>query len=182
MIQSTIFLAMAQPHSINSLMTLWEKLYEANVINTIFVLIFLYWICKKVNIFAGLEDKLQNIKLRIMNAEEDKSRSEQELETTKKQVANSDTVVRKIEKEAKEVADSLSKNIINEASMESENLEKNSERIIKGEEEMASLHLTNSVTKAAFNIAEEHVKQAIDDRLHKKYINEFIDGLDNLKV
>jgi len=184
MIQSSLFLATTQlePHSISGLAALWEKLYEANILNLIIVLIFLVWISKKTNLFAGLEDKMNGILHRITNAEEDKSRSEQELETTKKQVANAETITSKITQEAKEIADSLSRSIINEASHESENLEKNSERIIEGEREIASLQLTNNLTKAAFNIAEEHVKQVIDDRLHKKYINEFIDSLDNLKV
>jgi len=166
----------------NSLLALWENLYEANVINLILVVIFLYWICKKVDIFAGLNDKLNSIKLRLKNAEEDKRMSELELEATKKQVANADTTVSKIKKDAEEVANNLSKSIINETAIESANLEKNSERIIEGEREIASLQLTNSLTKAAFNIAENHIKQVIDDRLHKKYIDEFIDGLENLKV
>ena len=47
---------------------------------------------------------------------------------------------------------------------------------------MASNRVVEEVTNAAFIIAEQHIKEAVDDRLHQKYINEFIENLDNVKV
>jgi len=182
MIQFSLFLAQAEPTAVNGLAAIWERIYEANVLNLVLVVIFLWWLCKKYNVFAGIEDKLNSTKFRITDAEEDKHKSEQELDTTKGQIADSDTVIRKIKTEAEDIAGNLSKAIISEIAVEAESMEKNSERIIQGEKEMAALQLSNKLTKTAFGIAEEHIKQSIDDRLHKKYINEFIDSLDNLKV
>jgi F-type H+-transporting ATPase subunit b len=180
----SLFLAEVHPESgtIHIIESVFERLYEANVFNLVIVLLFLYWIGKKLNVLSGLDNKLNSIKQRISGAEENRSKTENELETTRKNVEGVGKVVDKIKIDAAEIAESLSKSIISEAQVEAESLEKNSERIIEGEKETAAILLTNNLTKAAFDIAEEHVKQAIDNRLHEKYIDEFIEGLDKIKV
>lgn len=159
-----------------------ERLYEANVFNFVLVLVFLFWIFKKINLLSGIDSKTDVIKQRIINAEENKNRSENEYEVTRKNVEDVGNEVKNIENNAAEISSSLAKSIINEAHVEATYIEKNSERIIEGEKETTAILLSNNLTKAAFDIAEEHIKQAIDDRLHKKYIDEFIENLNNVKV
>ena len=81
-----------------------------------------------------------------------------------------------------EVATSLANRIHKEASIESDEMDKRARRILEIEKEMASSEVINNISNAAFVIAEEHIKKSIDDRLQQKYMEEFINSLDNLKV
>ena len=159
-----------------------EVLYHSNLINFILMLVFLVWLARKTQIFSALSRKRNTIIEQIRISESEEVNAENELADAKRQVARADEEVHKIVEEAKEIADSLAKRIHKEADIEANEVHNKAKRMIKAEYAMASNDVMQDVSKAAFYIAEEHIKQAIDERLHKKYIDEFIDDLDNLKV
>lgn len=177
------YLAMAQVEPVTETVeTPLNVIYHSNILNFMLVIFFLVWISRKTQVFSAISEKRNAIIQRIKNAELEKISAEAELEETKKQVANSEQEVHSIVKEAGEIAESLSARIRKEAGIESEELHKKAERIVEAEKEMAANEVMQDISRAAFVVAEEHIKQAIDERLHKKYIDEFIDNLDNLKV
>lgn len=162
--------------------TFLEFLFHSNIINFIFVLIFLVWICRKTQVFSVISKKQNEIKQRIKNAEEQKVKHELELDAAKKKVRKSDDEVAKIEVQANEIAGTLVNKISEETELHLTEVTKRTEKNIKMEKESASEDVMKNVANAAFIVAEQHVKKVIDDRLHKKYIDEFVDNLENIKV
>lgn len=180
---NNLYLVLAQGEPVSeTAVNPYALIYHSNVLNFILVIVFLVWIARKTHIFSAITEKQNAINKKLTNAENEKKRAELELNDTKKLVANLDQEEKKIIKEAKEIASSLSDRINIETNIESEEIHKKAQKIIETEKIMASSEVMQDVSRAAFIIAEEHIKQAIDDRLHKKYIDEFIDDLDNLKV
>ena len=159
-----------------------QFILHTNVINFLLVAFFLVWIIRKFHIFSVISDRQNEIARKIKLAEEEKLRAEMTLEATKKKIRRSDQEAEKIAKDAQEVAVSLAGRIRKEADIESEDMKIRAKRILEVEKAMASSEVTKNISYAAFAIAEEHVKKSIDDRLQQKYMEEFIDSLDNLKV
>jgi len=90
--------------------------------------------------------------------------------------------VEKIQEEGKEVADSLSRRILRNAELEADDMQKKAQLSIENESRMAKNHIMRTITNSAFAVAEQHIKDTIDEYRHRKYIDDFINKLDNLKV
>lgn len=181
MIFSSIYLVMAEAEPI-TMHAVLEKILESNVINFLIVLVFIVWIVKKFNVFSAVGDKQNLIKQSVKIAEEEKVKAELELDATKKRLRRAEEEIEKIITDASGIAVSLAERIRYETSSHAEELIQKNKKLIDAEKEMASNEVTHNISKAAFNIAEEHIKQAVDERLHKKFIDEFIDKLTDLKV
>lgn len=183
MFLDNLYIVLAQGEiDVNGFRDPLEVLFHSNILNFVLVIVFLVWLSRKAQIFSAISRKRNTIIAQIEISESEKVNAEGELVETKRKVEKSDEEVQKIVKEAEEIGDNLSKRIYKEAGIESNELYNKAKRMIETEAAMASNDVMQDISKAAFYIAEEHVKQAIDERLHKKYINEFIDDLDNLKV
>ncbi len=154
----------------------------SNVINVVIVIVFFVWLIRKFNLLSFIEKKRDEILETIKNLEEEKKVKQNQLEQTKIKVQNVNQEVNKLIDEGEQVAESISGRITREAVQEAEEMHKKAHAIIETEEKVASNRLMQEVTTAAFVIAEQHIKNAVDSRLHHKYINEFIDNLDNVKV
>lgn len=161
---------------------LFNTIYNSNVVNFIFVLLFVVWLCKKFNIAKAIADQRDAIIATIRAAEEKKVKAELELDAVEKKIRRSEDEVSKIIENSKDVAESLSDRIFKETESSIEEIVQRSHRTIESERESAKSVLNRQVTNAAFAVSEEHIKNSIDEHLHTKYINEFIDGLSNLKV
>jgi ATP synthase F0 subunit b len=159
-----------------------EIIYSSNIINFLLVVAFLVWLTKKYHLLSAITDKQDIIAKTVHNAEEDKAKAEKDLQESHDRIKNLGDETQKITEEAKGIADSLAERIRVEAQLNATDIHKKADRAIEVEKEMASNEVLQDISRAAYNIAEKHVKQAIDTRLHKKYIDEFIDNLDNAKV
>ena len=84
----------------------------------------------------------------------------------------------KIVDEGEQIAGNLSESIISDAKKQAEDMHNKAVISVGNEKQLVSRDVIEKITGAAFFIAEEHIKNSIDDRLHKKYINEFINELD----
>lgn len=165
-----------------NIMNFVNIVYHSNIINFIIVVVFLIWVTGKSETFSIIAKRREDIKQKIKNAEKEKSISEEELETVKKRLSNTDQEVQDIIKDAHQIADSLADRIRKETDTAVKEANNKAERTIEIEKTVASNKVMQNISQAAFFIAEEHIKQAIDERLHRKYIDEFIDNLENLKV
>ncbi|MEI7473236.1 MAG: ATP synthase F0 subunit B [bacterium] len=162
-----------------------EDLYHANVFNFLILLAILVVLIRKFNPFAAISEKQTHIANSIKTAEELKLQAEIELDGAEKKIRRLDDEVSKIITEADGVAKSLSEKLINEAHSEADNLAEKSKRSIEADKNKAFVKLSNDVSKVALTIAEEHVRKTIEtdgERLHKKFVDEFIENLDNLKA
>jgi len=155
-----------------------EYIFDSNVINFILVIVFLVWLVKKVDLNAILAKKQTEIADAINNAETEKKNKLTELSITMGKVSNLKQETQKIVDESQKVAESLKESIMEDAGKQAEDLHKKALVSVESQKQQASNDITSKITKAAFIIAEEHIKQAIDDRLHRKYIDEFIDNVE----
>lgn len=181
---SGLYLAAAQVEAsgVKEQGSLLDLVFRSNVLNLLIVIVILFWLVRKFKVFSVIAERQLDIKKKIKESEEQKIQAELKLEATQKKFKKSDEEVQKISKDTQQIAANLSKRIIKDADIEAGELAKKADRIIKADKELAINDVTNEISKAAFIIAEEHVKKSIDDRLHQKYINEFIENLTNIKV
>jgi len=155
---------------------------NSNIINFLLVLGFIYWVVKKVDFLALLQKKSDEVKDVISNSDEQKIDKDNLLSAAKNNVSNLQTEVDNIMSEGKQIADRLADAINTDASQKANDLHNKAIVSIEGESQKASGEIMTQLTKAAFVVAEEHIKQAIDERLHQKFINDFIENLHEQEV
>jgi F-type H+-transporting ATPase subunit b len=159
-----------------------DTIFRSNVLNFITVVFILVWLINRFRVFSVISDKQKAINIHIKQSEESKIEAEVKLKEALEKVKNTDVDVAQISKNAQEVAKTLSEKIVEDAHAESENIHSKSIKAAEAEKNTAIGDLTKQTTQAAFIIAGEHIKQAIDHEMHKKYIDEFINNLDKMKV
>ena len=154
---------------------------HSNLLNFIIVIIFLIWVIRKANLSELIAKKQAEIAEMIKNAIEEKNIKQNQLLTTKTKVANVKQEALKIIDEGEQVANNLSESIIDDAEKQAEDMYKKAVLSVNNEKQMVFSEVRSKITGAAFYIAEERIKQAIDERLHRKYIDEFINDLDTIQ-
>lgn len=160
----------------------FDTILFSNIINVLFVIVFFIWLFRKFNLLSFIAKKRDEIMETLKNLEEERRIKQNNLEQTKIKVQNVNQEITKILDEGGHVAESVSERIIKEAEEEAADMQKKAHALIETERKVASNQVVQEVSTAAFVIAEKHIREAVDDRLHDKYINEFIENLDNLKV
>lgn len=161
---------------------IFDTILFSNVINVLIVMLFLTWLVRRFNLLAFLVNRRNEILETIHNVKEERRIKENILEKTKLNVKNSDKEVEKIQEEGKEVAETLSRRILRNAELEADDMQKKAQLSIENESRMAKNHIMRTITNSAFAVAEQHIKDTIDEYRHRKYIDDFINKLDNLKV
>jgi F-type H+-transporting ATPase subunit b len=169
-------------HEKDSIGQIIDTVMFSNVLNDLIMFAILIWLIRKYNIFSFISKIRGEIIGIIKDAEKEKTLKKNQLELTKLKVANLPQEINKILKDGANVAGNISKKIIEEASTEAREMENKARIIIENERNIASAEVVKEVTGAAFVMAEENIRRAIDDRMHKKFINEFVESLDSLKV
>lgn len=163
-------------------MSFTEYVMASNIINVIIVFIFVVWAVKKANFISVIIDKQKKVKETVEKSENKLNNAQILLANSKKAVSNTDEEIKTIHFESKEVAANITARIKEETKLNIQEVHKKAEKTIKSDAAKASGEISSEITKAAFLIAEKHIKEAVDERLQHKYINEFIDSLAGLKV
>lgn len=155
---------------------------HSNIINMFFVAWFIVWIFKKFKIVSLIENKRDDITQVIMASEDEKEFSEQELKDAKKHVKSLDKEVREILLEAKNSAEAMYTKIKSDTKKRTDEIHTSLDKMIESEKKSASEKLAHNLTESAFEVAESHIKRSLNDEMHNKYIDNFIDSLDEKKV
>ncbi len=158
-----------------------DRIMFSNVIDCLIVVAILIWLVKKFNLKSFITKKSDEILETIKNLEQEKKEKKNYLEQTTEKVKNVSQEVAKMVDEGEHVAESISERIIKDAEHEASELMVKTHSLIESERNRASNRVMLKVTNAAFIIAEQHIKEAIDEKLQQKYINEFIENIENLK-
>lgn len=162
-----------------------SDILNSNLINFFILITILVVIIRKVKLFAAIAHKQNEIASSIKNAEELKLQAEMQLDGAEKKIRRLEDEKTKIKFDVDEVAKSLAEKLINEAHSEADNLSEKSKRTIENDKNKAFVKLSSDVSKIALLVAEEHIIKSIEtdgERLHKKFVDEFIENLDNLKA
>jgi len=155
-------------------------IFHSNVLNFIIVIVFIIWVIRKANLAELIAKKQAEIAEMIKNAAEEKKIKQNQLSATIQKVGNVKEEMLKIIDEGEQVANNLSESILEDAEKQSEDMHKKAVMSVGNEKQLVSNEVMTKITGAAFCIAEEHIKQAIDERLHRKYIDEFINDLETM--
>lgn len=163
-------------------MSFMEYIFHSNVINMIFVAAFIIWVSKKADLIGILKSRQEQIVQNISKAEEAKTEAQKVLEEAKKNIKGLDSQVAQIMGEAKVSAASMSEKIQQDTEQKLEEIHKNLQKTIDVEEKSAAEEILRGISKEAFELASGKIKNALNDELHHKYINDFIDSIDETKV
>ena len=155
---------------------------HSNIINMIFVFCFLVWMLKKIDIIGILKSSQEKIKETISKAEEEKAIAQKNLQQAKENVKDLEQQVKKILIDAKNSAESIYEKIQNDTEEKVEEIQKNLNRMVEVEEKSATEEVITHLSKEAYELAETKIKDSLTDELHHKYINNFIESLDDEKV
>lgn len=153
---------------------------HSNLLNFIIVIILLIWAARKANLSAIIAKKQSEIAELIKNAVDEKKIKQNHLLVTKTKVSNVKQEVLKIIDEGEQVANNISESILDDGEKQAEDMHKKAVISVNNQKQMVSGEIRAKITGAAFYIAEEHIKQAIDERLHRKYIDEFLENMDKI--
>jgi len=162
--------------------SLLETIFHSNVINFALVLAILYWLIRKFNLMASIDRKQQEIVASVKKSEEEKALQEQNLYKARNEIQNVSSEVENIINEANKIASGIVDRIKTDAEVQVKEIEHKKLKTIDAHKQGVTSKLSKDVAKAAFIIAEDHIKQALNEELHNKFINDFIDNLDNIKV
>jgi len=178
-LHTVLAVAGPMPHEVPGLQ---ETIFKSNILNFIILVILIAWLVKKFKPLTAITKKISDIKNTIANAEENSKIAENKFHEIKEAVASTEEEVKLIVDESKQVAEKISAKIKDEIHTETEELNKKADKAIVNAHSKGQSELEKEVTIAAFIVAEDHIKNVIDDRLHRKYIDEFINDLSDLKV
>ena len=155
---------------------------HSNIINLLAVAVFLVWLVKKFNLVGIIDGKIEQIKSFVKNAEQEREQAIAELKEVKNKVKNISEEKKEITQEAHKTADMYREKIEAETVQSLQEIEKNTEKFLDAEQKSLKESISREVAQDALEIAKEHIKQAITDDMQKKYINDFIDSLDEMTV
>ena len=179
-LEKTEAITLAKTHTETHTANLWETVLYSNLINFIVVVAFIFWIMKKTKLADIITKKQSETAQSIKTAEAEQKDKQNLLEETKNKVRNIHHEVEKIISENKQISNKLYDNILNDAQKQAEDLVRKAKVSVENQKKVVSGEIASQITGAAFYIAEEHIKKAVDERLHRKYIDNFIDNLDRI--
>jgi len=179
-IDKTSEMTLAKSHEESPAPGPMDLVLQSNLLNFIIVLAILIWLIRKADVVSLIAKKQAEIAESIKNAEDEKKVKQNYLAVTKNKVSNVDEEVTKIINEGEQVARNLSGNISDEAAKQADELGKKAVINVENQKQIVSGEVITKITDAAFIVAEEHIKQSIDERLHAKFTEEFINDLDKM--
>jgi len=174
-------MTLVKNHAENPENSTMNLILHSNLFNFLIVILFIVWVIKKANLAELIAKKQAEIAELIKNALEEKKIKQNHLLVTKTKVSNVKQEVLNIIDEGEQVANNISESILEDAEKQSEDMHKKAVVSVNNQKQMVSSDVRVKISNAAFYIAEEHIKQAIDERLQKKYIDEFINNLDAIQ-
>jgi len=160
---------------------LWEQIIESNVINQLFVLVILGFLIKKFNLFAGIDAKRDQISSEITALEAKKQEALSQLEDTKKRTANLKSEVDEILNNARQSAEAISVQILNDAKAESGKIVDNAKRRVELEQRSAIKDLEKRLLNDALQDAREELARSLTVDQQKRSVETFLDELAELK-
>lgn len=160
----------------------FSNILHSNVINFCIVVAFMTWVIKKFQVMNEFDRRKKVIVTQLQNAEEQSEVAVKTLSQAEDDYKNVDAVADGILKEADITAKALSEKIHDETKNEVSQIEENKDRVALAEKNAAINEIQQEVGKLAYIVAQQHIKGAIDENMHRKFINDFIDDLDKIKV
>ena len=155
----------------------FKYLATSNAINFIIMLVILGIIIAKINLKSSLNDAVAGVENSIKNSDNEKEKSENVLETSKKEFNRLPEVIQlKVRVFKDKIEENTQKNI--------QDIQKNVERSLSIEEDKISNLLTGRTINASVALAQDNIRDLLKNNpeLHLKFIDESLDELDKVKL
>jgi F-type H+-transporting ATPase subunit b len=162
-------------------MGLWETILHSNVFNVLLVAVVLSWIIKKNNLFKGVDDTQAKIASEIAEVERQKQEALAQLEDAKRRTANLSAEVEVILKNARESAETLSAQIIEDARVESGKIVENARKRVELEQRSAIKNLESRLLSDALSDARQELARSMTATDQRRSVEAFLDDLAHMK-
>ena len=162
----------------------WSNILHSNVINFAIMIAFFAYIIKKLNVGQKIEDMRVSIQQKVEESDNVKKEAENDLKNVSDSLANIESELSAIVNKAQETAKAFETKAREDLDKAVESIKNTVEKQVQSEENHVQSSLMKNVSNASVEIAQHQIKSALDKdvKLHRKYIEDFINSIDKLEV
>jgi F-type H+-transporting ATPase subunit b len=158
-----------------------QRIEQSNVFNVVLVALILGFLIKKFNLFSGIDTQREKIATEILAIENKKKEALAQLEESQRRTANLKSEVAEILNNARQSAEALSVQILNDAKTESSKIVDNAKRRVELEQRGAIKELEKRLLTDALQDARAELAQSLTAEQQKRSVESFLDELTELK-
>jgi len=144
---------------------------------TFLILLFLLRVTAWKPILRALDQREENIRSSLEEAEKAREEANRVLQENKKNLEQAEEQVQKILKDGRALAEKMRQDTINKANEESRRMIDHAKQQIEREKQEALKELRAEVASLAVQAASKILEEKLDEKKHKQIIDKFIDDL-----
>ena len=162
----------------------WSNILHSNVINFAIMIAFFAFIIIKLNVGQKIEDMRSAIQQKVEGSDSIKAETEKDLKQVADSLSNIEQELSAIVSKAEETAKAFEEKSKQDLDKTVESIKLNIEKQIQSEENHVQSSLMKNISNASVEIAQHQIKSALDKdaKLHRKYIEDFINSIDKIEV
>lgn len=168
----------------NEIRELYNLFVSTNTFNFLIVLGILFLICK----FAKVEDKLEEARLKVVNAikasEDEKLEAEAACKVETETASHIDDEIYSALSQAEKSANALGKKMLEDANVITRGIITSTQKRIDAQVNLLQADLLKKTAVASVELAREHIKSELEAKpeLHDKFIYESLEALNEVKL
>lgn len=162
----------------------FSNILHSNVINFGIMIVLFAFIAYKLKVGEKIENLRDSVKNKVEESDAIKDEAKKDYQKVADSLENIEEELKAIVDKAEETAKSFEQKTRAELDKSVEMLKQNIEKQIETEQNHIQSELLNNAAVSSIEIAQRQIKTALDKdkKLHRKYIEEFIDSLDKADV
>lgn len=162
----------------------FSNILHSNVINFGIMIALFGFIACKLKVGEKIENLRDSVKNKVEESDAIKDEAKKDYQKVADSLANIEDELKAIVDKAEETAKSFEQKTRAELDKSVEMLKQNIEKQIETEQNHIQSELLNNAAVSSIEIAQRQIKTALDKdkKLHRKYIEEFINSLDKADV
>ena len=162
----------------------FSNILHSNVINFGIMIALFAFIAYKLKVGEKIENLRDSVKNKVEESDAIKDEAKKDYQKVADSLANIENELKAIVDKAEETAKSFEQKTRAELDKSVEMLKQNIEKQIETEQNHIQSELLNNAAVSSIEIAQRQIKTALDKdkKLHRKYIEEFINSLDKADV
>lgn len=162
----------------------FSNILHSNVINFAIMIALFAFIAYKLKVGQKVEDMTASIKSKVEESDAIKEEAKKDFQNIADSLAHIEDELNAIVKKAEQTAKAFEEKSREDLNKTVETIKKNIEKQVLSEENHVQASLMKNVSEASIEIAQRQIKTALDKdkQLHRKYIDEFINSIDEVDV
>lgn len=162
-------------------MSIFEQILHTNLINFIIVLSLLVLIFKKAHLGDLIDKMASDIQDKVEKSATDAADAIKHYKETKKSVQDTPKIQEEILENAQRSAQNLKAKIEQKADEREKEIQYKVEMFFKSQKEKARRMTIKEIYLACVDLAQEEITKRLDNKMHKKLINNSIEELEHIK-